>query len=78
MPVSKLKQIGSMCCELHDQCSTLAMYYMHVTQRLEIGADVDGTMAIVTGILGGINEDTAHLRKLLDMDEEVLAGGSHG
>jgi len=43
------------------------MYYLHVTQRLEFGADVDGTVAIITGILDGINEDTAHLKKLVEV-----------
>jgi len=67
MPEQQLKQIRSRCNELHDQCSTLAMYYMHVVQRLEYSADTDETMAIVTGILDGINEDTEDLKKLLEI-----------
>jgi len=63
----QLKQIRSRCNELHDQCSTLAMYYMHVVQRLEYSADTDETMAIITGILAGINEDTEDLKKLLEI-----------
>jgi len=63
----QLKQIRSRCNELHDQCSTLAMYYMHVTQRLDLGADTDETMRILTGILDGINEDTEDLKKLLEI-----------
>lgn len=63
----QLKQVRNRCNELHDQCITLAMYYLHVTQRLEFGADVDGTVAIITGILDGINEDTAHLKKLVEV-----------
>lgn len=62
----QLKQIRHRCEELHDQCSTLAMYYMDVIQRHELVADADESMAIITGILDGINEDTAHLKKLLD------------
>jgi uncharacterized protein (DUF1778 family) len=42
------------------------MYYMDVIQRHELVADADESMAIITGILDGINEDTAHLKKLLD------------
>jgi len=70
----QLKQICHRCNELHDQCSTLAMYYLHVVQRLEYSADTDETMAILTGILDGINEDTAHLKKLLGMTEGVVNG----
>lgn len=66
----QLKQIRHRCEELHDQCSTLAMYCMHVVQRLEYSADTDGTIAIITGILDGINEDTAHLKKLLEVDPD--------
>jgi len=69
--MSKQELIRSRCNELHDRCSTLAMHYIHLTQRLEIGADVEGKMVILTGILDGINEDTAHLGKLLELDEEV-------
>ncbi len=75
MDERQLNQIRHRCNELHDQCSTLAMYYLHVTQRLDLCADVDGTMAILTGILDGINEDTAHLKKVLGMTEEVLSNG---
>jgi len=67
MPEPQLKQIRSRCNELHDQCTTLAIYYLHVTQRLDLGIDADASMAILTGILDGINEDTAHLKKLLEV-----------
>jgi len=67
MPELQLKQIRHRCEELHDQCSTLAMYYLHVTQRLDLGIDTDETMAILTGILAGINEDTEDLKKLLEI-----------
>jgi len=70
-----MKQIRSRCNELHDQCVLLAMYYPNVEQRLELGADTDETMRILTRILDGINEDTAHLKKLLGMTEEVLSNG---
>lgn len=73
MPQQKL--IIDSCNDLHDRCSTLAMYYYHVTQRMELGADVTETMGILTGILDGINSDTAHLKKLLDMTDEVLGNG---
>lgn len=73
--MSKQELIRISCNELHDQCSTLAMYYYHVTQRTGYGADVTETMAILDGILDGINSDTVELRKLLDMTEEVLGNG---
>jgi len=67
MPEPQLKQIRHRCEELHDQCSILAIYYLHVTQRLDLGIDVDEPMAILTAILDGINEDTEHLKKLLEV-----------
>jgi len=70
MPEPQLKQIRHRCEELHDQCSMLAIYYLHVTQRLDLGIDADETMAILTGILDGINEDTDHLKKLFGVDPD--------
>ena len=63
----QLKQVRSRCNELHDRCSMLAMYYMDVAQRFELVADADETMRIVTRILDGINDDTAHLKKLVEV-----------
>ncbi|MEA3338593.1 MAG: hypothetical protein U9R15_01375 [Chloroflexota bacterium] len=62
----QLKQVRNRCNELHDQCSTLAMYYLYVTQRHETGADTDEKMMTLTWLLNGINEDTEHLKKLLE------------
>ena len=70
MPELQLKQIRHRCNELHDQCSTLAMYYMDVIQRRELVGDADESMAIITRILAGINEDTDHLKKLLEVDPD--------
>jgi len=46
------------------------MYYMDVAQRFELVADADETMAILTGILAGINDDTAHLKKLVEVGSD--------
>lgn len=54
----QLKQVRSRCNELH------------VVQRLELVADADESMAIITAILAGINEDTAHLKKLLEVGSD--------
>jgi len=41
-----------------------------VAQRFELVADADESMAIITGILAGINEDTAHLKKFLEVGSD--------
>ena len=67
--MSKQKLIIDSCRELQRQCKRLDLYYYHIEQRTELGAATDGTVTILTGILDGINDDTASLRKLLDLDD---------
>ncbi len=67
MPSKKL--IIDHCREMQRQCTRLDLYYHHVEQRTELGADTTGTMTILTEILDGINSDTVKLRKLLEPDD---------